>query len=95
MIKGYAQRRLDRDAWEIALVDRDNKRCYTFEFKSHDAASVQTETTLVDSSLEYTGILQALTEALNQMGLFPDNATAAELKATKLHLEDLRKLVFE
>ncbi len=96
MIKGFAQRRLDRDAWEVALIDADNKRAYTIEFKAHpiEKEGFVAETSLIPRELEMTGLLKALADALNQMEIFPDDATTAELKATKFHLEDMRKLVF-
>jgi hypothetical protein len=99
MIKGYAQRRVDRDAWEIALFESfSNERTlvYTFEFKSHiiDASCIF-PTTIIENSDHGTKPLIALSKAMQEMGIMQDDATSAELKATKYHLEDFRKLVFK
>ena len=40
-------------------------------------------------------ILKALAEALQQGGYIPKSAVDSELKASKYHLEDMRKLVFK
>jgi hypothetical protein len=41
---------------------------------------------------EGQAILKALADALFRAGFLPESATTAELKATKYHLEDMRKL---
>lgn len=94
MIKGYAQRRLDMDSWEIALVDSLNKRHYTIEFKSHDSEPESLkQTSIIGREIQEMGILKALADALIQMEVFPRDATQAQLEATKYHLEDMRALV--
>lgn len=96
-VKGFAQRRIDRNAWEIALWDKDRQTSYTIEFKSHkvDNEDIQIETTLILDDPNQMEILKSLAEALYQIGILPGTATEAELKATKYHLEDMRKMVFK
>lgn len=93
-MKGYAQRRLDRDGWEILLLDESRNRCFTMEFREHTfVESMNNEVTFVARKDIY--LLHAISEALVEMGILDGSATEAELKATKFHLEDMRTLVFE
>lgn len=101
MIKGYAHRRIDRLAWEIAVVDDRTKIAYTLEFKAHKPVEPGlllkegVETTFISDDGEGREIMQGFADALNQMGFIPDDATTSELKATKYHLEDMRKLALK
>jgi len=92
-MKGYAERRLELMAWEIFLGDRDN--VYTIEFKQHKRATEmqKSETTIL--SIQSIPLLKALAEAMQEMGVLQENGTTAELKATKYHLEDMRKLALK
>ncbi len=93
-MNGYAQKRIDRLAWEIALVDRHTRTSYTIQFTCHENKKPenQLETTFINDDGHSMEIMKALAEALTQMGLMPISATDSELKATKYHLEDMRKL---
>lgn len=88
--------RVDRYAHEIGIVNGKNERelkCYTIEFKEHDRVLNDSfPTTVVDIDSKEFEILKALSTALMEMGIFPESATQSELKATKYHLEDMRKL---
>jgi hypothetical protein len=93
VIKGYAERRLDRFAWEVAIVDRERKRSYTMDFRVHDLKDGElTPTTLFP--LDDLEVVKAFAEALQVMGVLSPDAVTSELKATKFHLDDMRKLVF-
>lgn len=58
------------------------------------------EETRVDPSLRFNyadrtlGFLEALADGLARAGYKAENNDVGELKATKIHLEDMRKLVF-
>lgn len=94
-MKGYAQRRLDQNAWEIALIDSQRNRSWTFTFFEHDfPRNGRCETTIIPFEKDMD-LLQALAQALQEMGVFPESATTAELRATKFHLEDMRKLALK
>ncbi len=93
MIKGYAQRRIDKYSWDIGLIGE--KFSYTFEIKKHsrqESLVSEISSVRIDDE-EAMATLRALSEALQEMGLFPQNAVQSELKATKYHLEDMRKMV--
>jgi hypothetical protein len=90
--KGYA--------WEI-YAWRDHPG------RTKEAFSIQVTATAVKDGLHFPEavtipeedarvFIDALLEGLADAGLIPKmGATEAELKATKYHLEDFRKLVFE
>lgn len=92
MIQGHAQRRVDRDAWEIALYDQSFS--YTLEITKHKLKQGLAFPTTLISRHEMTPLL-GLAKAMIEMGILKDDATTAELKATKYHLEDMRKLTFK
>jgi hypothetical protein len=95
MIKGNAIDRIDRRAWEIAVYDDEQRVVYTFELTRHQidpnsARYAPIQTTLVDYLDK--DVMRGIAEAFRKMGIMDDSATTAELKATKYHLEDMRKL---
>lgn len=94
MIKGIATYRVDLDAWEFGLIDRENARCFTIEIKEHMLKpGMRAETSVFQHGQE--DIATALSQVLTQMGILSGNATDTELKATKYHLEDMRKLALK
>lgn len=95
MIRGFGQKRIEyRDGIEIVLADHEREVCYTIQFTAHAwNPGFKAQTTLLDGE-EKTQIARAIGEALQQVGLLPASAVDTELKATKYHLEDMRKLVF-
>lgn len=97
MIKGYAVESLPYDCWEIAILDRENKIAFTFELVRHDMRGKDSErapTSKVSHQGQWMEAMRGLSEAMAKMGLLKDDATVAELNATKYHLEDMRKLTF-
>lgn len=94
MIKGYWEKRLDKRCESFYLVDDDKNISYTFEMSAHhlEAGSITPSTDIPSDNL---GILSALAEALQAGGYIPKSAIDAELKATKYHLEDMRKLTLK
>lgn len=95
MVKGYWDKRFDKACESIYLLDRDNNIAYSFEIIAHeikgDEQMPSTDINLDDP----LGVLRGLAEALQMGGYIPKAATDAELKATKYHLEDFRKLAFD
>ena len=95
MIKGYWERRVDKNCESIYLIDNEKDICYTFELTAHVMKNGElNKSTDIDRN-DGLGILKALAEALQEGGYIPRSATDAELKATKCHLEDMRKLTLE
>lgn len=96
MIKGYYRLAMDRDAHEIALIDRDRCMSYTIEFRAHkyerDNFSDKIPLTTISRTDNLEEMLTALASVMRQMDLLDGSATDAELKATKYHLEDMREL---
>lgn len=93
MIKGFYQKRIDRLAHEICLFDEDNKQYITLTFNAHKFEEGQeAKTTLVSLDGYADRVLVGLAEALMLGGFLPQSSTDAELRATKYHLEDMRKL---
>ena len=83
----------------ILIVDErgePNRTAVTFSFIQHKVADIPDGERLpITEILKGEGsekVLRAFANALQQMGLFPDNHLAGEMKATKFHLEDMRKL---
>jgi|ERR1700722_10427635 len=101
MIKGHAVERVDRMAWEIAVVDTQRELAFTFEWTVHslkgrDRGKVDfVPTSMVPMDGEMMEMLRGLAEAMMKIGVLNDTSTTAELKATKYHLEDMRKLTFK
>jgi hypothetical protein len=98
MTKGYAADDISRTAWEICLFDEKRNIAFTFELTAHSLQDHVKGTRMPTSSIPYNGefmdAFRALAEAMTKMGLMNDSATTSELKATKYHLEDMRKLTF-
>lgn len=96
-MKGFATKRIDLQAWEIALYDPHRRVAITLQFTAHQLAApgLAIETTKVPFDSESEDMMKALAEALQIMGYIPETAVATELKATKYHLEDMRKLALE
>lgn len=93
---GKAHEDLARLAYEFGIWSEDRKSCWTFEFKKHDMPgdySIPMPTSLV--RFNEKELLIAFACALTQIEIFAKDATDAELRATKYHLEDFRKLVFK
>lgn len=81
-------------AWEIFIGTRD--KAYSLELKSHefeDGMMLPPNSTTIIKTNEQIEILKALAQALQDMGLYPKNDVAAELKATKINLDDMRDVV--
>ncbi len=101
MIKGHAVERVDRMAWEIAVVDTQREFAFTFEWTVHslkgrDRGTIDyVPTSMVQMDGESMEMIKGLAEAFMKMGVLADTSTTAELKATKYHLEDMRKLTFD
>jgi hypothetical protein len=92
MIKGYWQKRYDKMCDSFYLIDREERVAYTFEFTVHKVKP-GIEMPSTDCDLDHgPGLMRALAEALTQAKYLPQSATDSELKATKYHLEDMRKL---
>ncbi len=70
-----------------------NRTAITIEFKQHLVDESQPlPVTELRKGEGAEKVLRALVNALQQMGLYPDQPLAGEMKATKFHLEDMRKL---
>lgn len=95
MIKGYFQARPEfARGMAIYLIDDARNKCFTFEFTEHDwEEGMAAQESLIKGPLG-DDLLRALGEALVMGGFLPQSAVDTELKATKYHLEDMRKLVF-
>lgn len=89
--KGHYERRFDKNCQSIYLFDDNTKTAVTFEFRAHKISDSE-RIPSTDISYDHDGILSAIAQALQQGGILPNSATDAELKATKYHLEDMRKL---
>ena len=93
MIKGYGQENIALQSFEIALVDRENNKGYTISIHCHNyKANEILDTTKIP--FEQKDILLALGNALIGLEILKEDSTSAELKATKFHLEDMRKIIF-
>lgn len=98
-MKGMGTLNLLRGGYDIYLGSEGNSsanttnKCVTISFNIHhvEAGKALPITTI---PFDQADCLKALGQALIDLGLMKDNATDAELKATKFHLEDFRKLVF-
>ena len=94
MIKGYWERRLDKNCESIYLLDDNRKKCITISFTEHDfEEGYLTKSTDIHNA--DTEILKALAQALISGGYLEESSVTAELKATKAHLEDMRKLTLK
>lgn len=79
---------------EIAIWDQNTGKAYTFSFEEKPCGEADmVPVSLVKREDEF--ILKAMAEVLQKMGYIPDGATQAELKATKHHLDDMRKIAFD
>jgi len=100
MLKGrYYQNPVKRFADEIYIFDdRENitvKIDVTFTKHNGDIKGFELEPTLSlqrDDDFNGKEFLVALSEALQEMGIYPENPEVKEIKATKYHLEDMRKI---
>jgi hypothetical protein len=96
VIKGYWEKRYDKFCESIYLIDDERDTAFTIQITAHKVERGQ----LCPSS-DFGGrdvpldLLRALAEALQMGGYIPKSAVDAELKATKYHLEDMRKLVLK
>ncbi len=90
MIKGFWQRRVEKQCESIYLFDRDRRMAYTFTITQHkvEPACEIPGTDLSDED----GLMSAMAEALQAGGYIPKSAVDAELAATKRHLEDMRMI---
>ena len=82
----------------IVLTDHNGKRCFA---KPMNLEFVQIEDYCIkDPTLSFTnemslGFFPALVDGLAKAGYKYESSDAGELKATKVHLDDMRKLVFK
>ena len=74
------------------IFNRELNIAYTFEFTAHQVNEGQTIPATEIILKDPDGILNAMAEAFQQAGILPQSAVDAELKATKYHLEDMRKI---
>lgn len=103
-VHGHAVKALQigPDGWQILVGSRGRnvETYYTFDIKAHhiEHKARHQECPLTKISGNDLEALQGLSEALADMGIMPrtivEASKAAELKATKIHLEDMRKLTF-
>ena len=98
MNKGNAEYDISTTSWEICNYDEKRNIAFTYEITAHSLQDHVKGTRMPTSSIPYNGefmdAFRALAEAMTKMGLMNDSATTSELKATKYHLEDMRKLTF-
>lgn len=96
MIRGFAEKNLATMSWDIALVNEEGNKAYTFTISEHtldESAAVPVS----KFSLRRNGhenLLYGFLEALRQMGLVDQSATQAELRMVKAHLSDMRMIAF-
>lgn len=99
-LKFYFQENIAANRIDVYLVGEDShgKRLFAkpskIEFFERENSYDR-----VDPFLEFDGFLSkeffpALTNALAESGYKAESSDAGELKATKIHLEDMRNLVF-
>lgn len=86
-----------RRCHQILIVDdpgTEKRTAITIEFTQHRVTD-DTKPLPITELRKGEGaeqILRALATALQAMGIFPEHPLAGEMKATKYHLEDMRKL---
>ena len=91
MTRGFHQYDVSSDTDAIYIVDRESEKAYTFKIESMQLSKgFAAPSSRINN--EDRHVLRALAEALQQAGILPMSASDAELKATKAHLEDMRKL---
>lgn len=92
--------------WELFIVDEQRDESWVLKFEKYkiETRYQHIEPTFFSDGTTYgkhpesldtvanQEFLQKFGQALQEAGFMPDNATQAELKATKFHLEDMRKL---
>lgn len=80
----------------ILIIDEPgepNRTAVTIKFEQHKVDDgYKFPVTKLPKGEGAEKVLRALAQALQQMGLFPESPLAGEMKATKFHLEDMRKL---
>jgi len=86
-----------RRCHQILIVDKPGapkRTAITIEFKQHFVKDECNKLPLTElrKGEGAEEILRALATALQAMGIFPEHPLAGEMKATKYHLEDMRKL---
>ena len=92
-----------QDTFEIYIVEEHNGKRYIAEpmelkFKEHTEGEVTKPSISISRVFgKETNFLQSLSDALANAGYEPKSVeeNKGELKATKFHLEDMRKLVFK
>lgn len=97
MIRGDIEKNIFSRSHDLVLYDEEKEVAYTFEIKEHklDENDSCPVTKFKYGGSNHDKILHGFAEALQKIGLIPKSATDAELKATKYHLEDMRKQVFK
>ncbi len=77
--------------YRIALFNEETSEAITFEIKT---SKVEESQQLPTTNIPYrnNGLLLALANALKEVGVMPGGDQEQELKATKHHLEDMRKI---
>lgn len=93
-MKGETDYDLLNRCFRIAIFDE--KTAVTMTFTTHPAERDRPlPVTEMRKGPETTAILKGLAEALMQLGIMPENGTTAELRATKAHLDDMRRLAMK
>lgn len=92
MVKGYWERAHNKNCETIYLIDKEKDLFYTLEITAHKRDHGQHNGGTDFDPDDGLGILKAFAEALQMGGYIPKAANDAELKATKYHLEDMRKI---
>jgi len=80
------------DGFEISIYDRDSSKAYTFSFQEHQCEKFG-EIKMSTIGYEQVEVLRGLAQALQDLNIFPKSAVDAELKASKIHLRDMRLIV--
>ncbi len=91
-VRGHGQKRFEYLSWEFVVANEQGTKCYTFDIKEHDIEDRFLTYPTTKVKFEEEAILRGLAEALKEMNFLPGDATTSELRATKYHLEDMRKL---
>ena len=84
--------------WEI-MIKEDHPMSpiyYTFEVKQHIVPdkTIESPTTILEP-INADEFLKAIGVMLQEIGYIPQSSVDTELKATKYHLEDMRKLALK
>lgn len=94
-IQGDSRKALERGPGVYEIFVGDDERYFSIEITSHplkEGYELEHQTLVRPDSIDF---YKGLAQALQSMGLMPESAVDSELKATKYHLEDMRKLTLK